>query len=444
MANSTLPKTAIFAADLRIAVARAAALLLIALIGFAALPADAQTFQVLHSFAGGRPGADPYSGLTMDRAGNLYGTTAYGGLTGSCFEGLGCGTVFKLTRAGSGWTLNPLYTFLGGNDGAFPEARVILGSDGSLYGTTAGGGGGTCTTVYYSGCGTVFKLIPAATACRGALCPWTETVLYRFTGSADGANPFYGDLVFDHAGNLYGTASIGGVLSCPAGNGKGCGVVFKLTPSSGGWTESVLYSFAGRPDGAFPYSGVIFDSAGNLYGTTYWGGADTNYGTVYELTSSGSAWTETILYSFLDGTVAQNPIGGLIFDGAGNLFGTGSSVYGSVFELTPGSGGWTFDLLYSLPGMGEFLGGPYGSLIMDTVGNLYGTTSNGGVYDHGTVFKLMPPQNDNWIYIPLHEFANGDDGGDPMGAVIQDANGNLYGTAGGGAGGAGVVFEITP
>jgi len=195
--------------------------------------------------------------------------------------------VFKLTHRGSGWALNTLYSFRGGQDGAFPEARAIIGPDGALYGTTAGGGGGSCTQYYYSGCGTVFRLAPPASACKIALCPWTETVLYRFTGQTDGASPTLGDLLlFDQAGSLYGTASLGGSSNCT----QGCGVVFKLTPSNGGWTETTVYSFTG-PDGAWPFGGLIFDAAGNLYGTTESGGSY-NYGAIYELMPSDSGWNE--------------------------------------------------------------------------------------------------------------------------------------------------------
>jgi len=404
----------------------------------------AQTFTVLHAFTGQQDGGSPASGLTMDRAGNLYGTTAFGGPSGSCFKGGGCGTVYKLTHTNSGWVLNTLYTFLGGFDGALPQARVIIGPEGSLYGTTTGGGKASCSGDNYTGCGTVFKLSPPPTACKAALCPWTETVLYRFQGSTDGANPLYGDLLFDQAGDLYGTASAGGVPSCADLGTNGCGVVFKLAPSNGQWNESVLYSFTNSPDGALPHGGVIFDSAGNLYGTTYWGG-NSIYGTAYELSPAGSGWAESILHSFLLNDGAEFPYGGLIFDSAGNLYGTTFGVYGSVFELTPGGGGWTFNLLISLPGQGVETGGSFASPIMDQAGDLYGTTCTGGVSNFGTVFELMPPLVKNWRYQPLHEFTAGKDGACPMGNVIQDANGNFYGTASeAGEFDRGVVFEITP
>ena len=203
--------------------------------------AQAQTFTVLHNFTGGADEGTPIAGLTIDQAGNFYGTTF----------GLNWGTVFKLAHKNSSWVLTPLYSFSGGDDGASPFAGVTIGLNGILYGTTFEGG------TY--GYGTVFDLKPSAAACRTALCPWTETVLCGFTGGSDGANPVFGDLVFDQAGNLYGTAEKGGAY--------GYGVVYELMPSNGGWTERVLYAFAGANDGAIPESALIFDKAGNLYGT---------------------------------------------------------------------------------------------------------------------------------------------------------------------------------
>ena len=389
--------------------------------------AQAQTYNVVHSFTG-PDGAAPNAGLTMDRAGNLYGTTTQGGN--------GHGTVFKLAREGSSWILTKLYSFGGGSDGATPYARVILGSDGTLYGTTAGGGGGACS----GGCGTVFHLRPSPVVCRSIACPWTETILYRFTGGSDGAAPLFGDLVFDQAGNLYGTAAAGGITSGNCSPVGGCGVVFELTPTHGGWTETVLHSFnLDGSDGYYPNSGVIFDSSGNLYGTTVYGGAD-NAGAVYELTHSGSGWVESILYS--SGTEGDLPVGGLVMDRAGNLYGStalgGSYGDGTIFELAPSGGNWTFTLLHTFTGDV----GPEDSLTMDAAGNLYGTTFTDGLYDAGSVFKLMPGSG-GWTYVDLYDFH--DAGTLPSGNVILDSSGNLYGTAqDGGSGRAGVVWEISP
>src|SRR5271157_4784768 len=176
--------------------------------------AQAQTYTVIHNFTGGADGAYPVAGLTMDRAGNLYGTTSGGGASGN-------GTVFRLSYKGSGWVLNPLYRFAAGNDGLDPRTRVVIGPDGSLYGTTSAGGGTACNFGYGLGCGTVFNLKPSAKACTSALCSWTEIVLYRFSGT-DGALPL-GDVVFDQAGNLYGTTAFGGGVGNCSGDGFGCG-----------------------------------------------------------------------------------------------------------------------------------------------------------------------------------------------------------------------------
>lgn len=392
--------------------------------------AQAQTFNVLYRFPGGQVGVNPVSGLSMDRSGSLYGTTNGGGIYGGTCGNYGCGTVFKLTHSGSGWILRTLYRFAGGSDGADPQARVVFGPDGSLYGTTAAGGQGVQATV--------FNLRPPITACKAASCLWSETVLYDFTGGADGATPNYGDVVFDQAGNLYGATINGGDYND--------GVVYELTHSGGGWTESVLHSFAGVPDGGGPYSGVIFDKAGNLYGTTI-GGGDQNYGTVYRLTPSGSGWAENILYNFQADEDGAFPFGGMVFDSEGHLYGTacalGANGGGTVFELTPSNGVWTFAVLFGLSGSGN-LPGPSASLTMDAGGNLYGTAMRDGAYNYGSVFKLTPSMG-GWIYTDLHDFTGRSDGEYPYSNVIFDASGNLYGTAqGGGIGKQGVVWNITP
>ena len=372
---------------------------------------------VLHSFSNGSDGGSPYAGLTMDKAGNLYGTTSEGGT-------VGFGTVFRVSNKGSRWVFTPLYSFHGGNDGANPRARVIIGADGTLYGTTTAGGGSGC---YQNlGCGTVFNLKPSPTACKTALCPWTETVLYRFTGGIDGATP-EAEVIFDHGGNLYGTTYAGGQ--------NGAGAVFELTPAGSGWTENVLYSFSGFGGGLNPAAGVIFDPAGNLYGTTSSGGQGGN-GTVYQLTPSGSGWTEKAIYVFQNGTDGSHPQASLVSDAAGNLYGTNAA---AVYELSPSNGGWAFSVLYSLNGMGGF---PTGPLFIDTAGNLYGANLGGGYYHYGSVFKLAP-SNGTWTPTVLYQFTGGGDGAYPIGAV-PDAKGNLYGATyeGGGNEYYGVVFEV--
>jgi len=397
--------------------------------------AQAQTFNVLYNFTGGTDGGTPYAGVTLDRAGNLYGTTSMNG-----------GTVYQLKKPnGSGWTYTLLYTFTGLHPsfGLFPTARVILGPDSTLYGTTSQGGANTgCAGVV--GCGVVFNLRPPPkVVCQNAPCPWMETVLYNFAGNPDGYLPGYGDLLFDQAGNIYGTTVNGGTNYC---NGQGCGVVYELTRSGGGWKESVLYSFEGHEagDGATPANGVIFDNAGNLYGTTTVGGLS-NYGTVFELMySGGSSWTESIPYSFQNVGNGTYPFAGLISDPSGNLYGatTGNQYSaGSVFELTPGmNGSWTYTQVYSFTDYPAC--GPRGTLVMDGAGNIYGTTYCGGAYHAGSVFKLTPSGN-SWTYTPLVYFAGLNDGGNPVSNVVIDAGGNLYGTASTGGYGAGLVWEIT-
>ena len=268
-----------FASTFRDSLRRIAfALMLLCALTTVALPAaQAQTFNVIHNFSGGQDGATPYTGLTVDKAGNFYGTTFAGGSSK-------LGTAYRLKRSGSSWVADGLYSFLGGaSDGAEPLGRVIFGPDGSLYGTASVGGTGQFCSV---GCGTVFKLRPPATFCRSVSCPWIETVLYQFGGIPDGGFPT-GELAFDDAGNLYGTNFIGG---------RDSGTVYELTPSGNGWTESIVHSFS-YSDGAAPFGGVIFDNAGNLYGTTEEGSYDYR-GTVFQFTKSGSGWTGTLLSIF--------------------------------------------------------------------------------------------------------------------------------------------------
>lgn len=394
-----------------------------------ATQSHAQTFSLLHNFTGA-DGAGAVSGLTMDRTGRLYGATEYGGP-------IGLGTVYQLARKGSGWVTSPIYTFNGNstNDGARPFSGLTVGPDGSFYGTTYEGGG-ACTQSNH-GCGTVYNLKPAASACKTALCPWTETVIYRFTGGGDGANPQYGNVVFDAAGNLYGTTGTGGAF--------GVGTVYELMPSNGGWTENVLYSFSGGTDGSQPWGGVVFDKAGNLYGTTYLGGAGCNgfgCGTIFELTPSGTGWTEKILYIFQGRGDGGNPFAGVVVDQLGNLYGAsafgGSGSGGAVFELTPSNGSWTFTVIYGLTG-GQ---GPNCSLTLDTAGNLYGTAPQDPSGSSGSVFRLAP--GSGWTYSLLHSFSQYE-GALPLGSPILDANGNVYGTTlDGGTNGDGTVWEVTP
>jgi uncharacterized repeat protein (TIGR03803 family) len=338
------------------------------------------TESVLYSFTGGSDGAQPHAGLLFDSEGNLYGTTNFGGTTSTtCSKG--CGTVFKLTP-GSGpgdWSESVLYPFKGGSDGQQPYARLILDTEGNLYGTTLQGG--HTSTACAAGCGTVFEL---------AASSGTETVLYAFQGGTDGASPYAG-VTFDSTGNLYGTTYAGGA--------NGDGTVFKLTPaSSGSWTESILHSFKGGWDGNGPLGGVILDASGNLYGTTFQGGAPPHYGVVFELQHQASgAWSETLLHVFWD-SPAAHPMSGLVFDASGNLYGTTalgasstacSAGCGTLFEITPTSTGRTYKVLRVF-GRGGDGYTPSGDLILDSNGNLWGTTEAGGSQKAGTVFEVVP------------------------------------------------------
>jgi len=412
----------------------------------AASEAQGQTFQVLHTFSGGDDGANPVVGLTMDRAGNLYGTAQYGG-TGNCIGGAstpGCGTVFKLSHRGAGWTFASLYSFQGWNptDGAYPQSRVTIAPDGTLYGATSVGG---LLQDCFPGCGTVYRLQPPATICNSVNCQWRETVLHRFTAGLDGDDPT-GDLTLDASGNVYGTTYRGG-------SNFDDGTVYEISPSGGGWNESVIYNFAGQSVGAYPYSGVIFDASGNLDGTSTDGG-EYLFGTVFQLTPSSSGWAGSVLYSFSENEDGYQPSAGLIFDNAGNLYSATANGYPNgqavVYELSRSNGGWSFTPIFSF--LDEYGAGPQSKLLMDASGNLYGTVFGGyeSMSPHGSVFKLTP-SNGGWIYTDLYDFSGGSDGAFPYDGLVMDAQGNLYGTtsAGGNSGcqhnnGCGVVFEVTP
>ena len=390
--------------------------------------AQDQTFKVLHNFTGGVDGAYPFTGLSIDTAGNLYGTTFAGAA--------GYGTVFKLNHSASRWVLTTLYTFAGGKDGAGPYGRVALGQDGTLYGTTVAGGEERCNYSGWPGCGTVFHLRPSPVAPQSLEAPWNQTVLYRFTGGYDGAAP-QGDVTFDRSGNIYGTTNYGG-------KSFGLGVVYELTASEGGWTQTVLYSPQSYAEGAYFYGGVVFSRTGDLYGV-FSGGGPYGYGGAYKLSPSGSSWAEQTIYGFTGASDGYGSVG-LILDSSGNLYGTteygGSGGGGTVFELSPANDGWNFNTLYSFSGGAG--NGPWDKLVMDDAGNLYGTTAGAGGYGNGSVFKLTP-SNGSWTYTSLHDFTGGSDGALPISNVAFDANGNLYGTASiGGAYGDGVVWEIAP
>ena len=374
--------------------------------------AQAQTYSVLYSFTGSPDGANPYAGLLRDTQGNLYGTTELGGASGA-------GTVFKVDTTGRETVL---YSFTGiGGDGAAPRAGLVQDAQGNLYGTTAVGGDLVCNASH--GCGTVFKVDTTG----------KETVLYSFTWTGkDGAYP-NGTLAQDAQGNLYGTTYQGGKYVY-------FGMVFKLDATG---KEKVLHSFSGNAAGANPFAGVVLDSQGNLYGTTEFGGH--GGGTVYQVNSAGN---RTVLHKFrwLDGADSS---ASLVLDAQGNLYGTtddgGAYGYGTVFKLDT-AGKET--VLYSFTGTGGDGANPYASVVRDAQGNLYGTTLGGGASGNGTVFKVDTAGNET----VLHSFGGfAGDGELPLGSLVLDDQGNLYGTTYQGGDpacnapyGCGTVFKLTP
>ncbi len=343
---------------------------------------------VLYPFKGVKhgkhDGALPLAGLIEDEAGSLYGTTAGGGfsdLKSICSSNriTGCGTVFKLTPSSGRYTESILYRFRGvPTDGISPFAGLTADSAGGLYGTTYEGG-----DVLYPG-GTVFKLTPL-----DKKASYTEAVLFTFpSGSryADGLFPS-AVLLADDSGAFYGTAELGG--ACPGEPVYGCGVAFKLTPSESGYTQSVLYAFQGGSDGFWPVAGLIADGSGALYGTTQYGGS-ANLGTVFKLTPSTSGYTESNLYAF-DGIDGALPVAGLISDKSGALYGTtsagGAANQGTIFKLTPSGSGYTETVLHAFRGAPNDGSEPVAGLVSGKSG-IYGTTLTGGASGVGTVFAL--------------------------------------------------------
>ncbi len=388
------------------------------LAGSSAAFGQAQGFSVIHYFTGAGDGAYPFSVLTLDQHGNLYGTTSDGGIR-NC-DGGGCGVVFRLRSQRPDWLFSTLYQFSNGADGALPTGPVTLDRSGTLYGANWHN---------YD----VYQLRPPSSSPVSAVMPWNETVLFGFSEEP------IGSLVFDAAGNLYGTTSAGAFDA---------GSVFQLTRVGAGWNETTLYTFQGQADGGNPRFGLIIDNNGWLYGTTTTGGS-AGCGTVFLLTPSGSGWTENTIYEFQGTTDGCTPSGGLAFDSAGNLYGnTDHSPSGgaaTVFQLSPVNGSWAFTPILSFTGdIAKSVGG----LAVDSFGHVYGTSVADGFYGYGTVFKLTKSGN-NWTRTSLHDFTGqGIDGYGPLGVSI-DAAGNVYGmmSAGGITDlycgfGCGLVYEI--
>jgi len=407
----------------------------------------AQTESVIYSFTGGGDGYSPASSLIFDTAGNLYGTTTFGGPPNTRYcGGNGCGVVFQLSPNGTGgWTYSVVYAFTGAGDGGEPYAGLTLDALGNLYGTASIGGPSTACS---GGCGVVFKLAPNGSG------GWTYAVIHGFRNS-DGANP-RASMVFDSSGHLYGATYYGGA--------SGYGVAFRLSPNgTGGWTEMVLHNFTIGADGGWPDSVVIDAASGILYGTTYLGGThghclSSGCGVVFKLFRAAGAWQEHTIYSFIGGSDGANP-GGIAEDGSGNLYVTAayggdrtcnSYGCGTVFKLSPSSSGWSRSTLYSFKG-GSDGAFTFAGPTLDASGNIYGTTANGGTAGTGTVFELSP-SGGGWNETVLYTFTNGTGGGYPFSGVALDSFGNIFGesNSGGIPGdcsaflGCGVVYEVTP
>jgi uncharacterized repeat protein (TIGR03803 family) len=422
----------------------------------------AATLHTLYSFCTAKKcsdGVQPQTGLMMDASGNIFGTTSDGGANNHG------GTIFELSPKKSKWTYSVLYSFCAQKkcaDGNGPSSRVVLDTEGNLYGTTVDGGS-------TDDGGTVFKLAPAGGE-------WTLQVLHSFCTEGgkkctDGEYPYPGvnltypgaasGALYDGTSPLYGTAENEGIAK------KNGGVAYRLTPNGGDWTYDVLYDFCARKkcaDGKSPQSGMVLDQSGNLFGMTFRGATGDNPGIIFELSpSKKDIWRETVLHPFcpdsgcLDGS---NPTGDLIMDATGNLFGTaqeggtgapdcGSEFVrlgcGVVFKLTPDGKQSQQEVLYNFCSQTDCTDGdtPTGGLIMDADGNLYGTTFSGGAANQGTVFKIS-----NGTEQVLYSFCTQGgctDGSMPSAPLIMDKNGNLYGTTStGGVYGQGTVFEITP
>ena len=326
------------------------------------------TLTVLYSFTSGLDGGQPYKGVTLDSHGNLYGTTVTGGI-GGC-EG-GCGVVYKLTHSHGSWSQSVIYSFTGGNDGAGPGSPVVFDKQGNLFGATPTGGA--------YGSGTIYELKPNKDG------GWKLDVAHTLTGGNDGAGGSAGRLLFDNKGNIYGVATGGGA--------HGSGTAFQLSSlQHGKWKLKTLYGFKGQPDAGFPYGGLISDSAGNLYGTTYYDGKN-DIGAIYELSPVGGKWKERVLHSFAGGSDGKTSISTMVSDAAGNLYGTtiqGGDFgcdCGTIFKVAAGSR--KVSVVYRFKGApdGEYL---YAGMVPGSAGQFYGITLQGGSNDVGAIFKFVP------------------------------------------------------
>jgi hypothetical protein len=371
----------------------------------------AQTYSVIHSFTGGgTEGGSPYTGVAI-RGNVLSGTTTES-----------CGSVYQLTPSGSNWLFSTLARL---PKNCTPQAKVTFGPDGHPYSTSYGGGNG----------GTVFRLTPPSGICKTSACYWTVTDVHDFDWETEGYQPS-GDISWDQQGNIYGSTDFWG-------DGGAGGLVYQLMPSGNGYTENILYYFtqANGPDGGKPHGGFVPDNKGNLFGGTAWGGAN-SCGVIFELTNVPNVgWTYQVLYNFQGAADGISP-GGLTMDSAGNLYGAAGGGYGygaPIFELSPSGDSWVLTVLYAFPpGYGA------NGVVFGPDGALYGLTWNGGAFQRGNLFKLTKTQN-GWQYSSLHDFGGDNDGVYPVGNVTFDTQGNMYGaTSQGGTYGHGTVWMIKP
>lgn len=384
------------------------------------LPVHAQTYTVLHTFSGA-DGAVPTSTPILDRGGRLYGTTENGGASGM-------GVAFQLKSSGPGWVYTRLHDFgpqLGNGVTPLNYGGLTIGPDGAFYGTASEGGLASCGQAY---CGLVFRLTPPASICKTTFCPWNYTIVHAFNGDVESPQ---GSLVFDQAGNMYGTGAFG--------------AFYKLSPSGGSWSETNIGNLP-----ASVYGGLVPDNQGNLYGVWWEDYSDDagNNGGVFELSPTSSGYVQSVIYRFIGNNDGAKPIGGLTIDAAGNLYGStssgGSGGGGTIFELSRSGNGWTFHILCSLTGIAA--SGPRSALTMDMMGDLYGTTYTGGAHDGGSVFKVSR-NGSGWTCTDVHDFDASviSNGVLPIAGVAVDSQGNLYGsTSSGGQPCCGVIWEITP
>lgn len=386
-------------------------------IAFSLATATASTTDVIFSFEEDN-GEYADTDLDTDSAGNLYGSTVLGGSHGS-------GTVFQLSPSPTGWIQSVLYNFTGGADGGEPYKGVTIDRRGNLYGTAVTGGSGGCE----GGCGVLYKLTKSANG------TWQQRVIHAFTGGDDGSGPG-ARVTVDASGNVYGMTPTGGTNglgtiyklatngaftvihtftggadgsngsagrmlwlngrlygAATTGGTYGSGVVFQLTPTPAGeWEFRTLYSFRGQPDGSFPYGALLRAASGKFYGTTYYGGQG-GIGTVYELTPRATGeWSERVIYSFQNGSDGNSPISNLVSDANGNLYGTtseGGLGSGIIFKLTPNGGQWTESIVHSFSGPPDG-GFSYNGMVVDAFGNFYGATVHGGADNDGCVYKFTP------------------------------------------------------